>query len=46
MRPAALLLGVLLVLGLGTVPAANAQDQPSIGVLFENVRIFDGISEW
>jgi hypothetical protein len=39
------LLGVFLVLGYGALQAAEIQNRPSIGVLFENVRIFDGRSE-
>jgi imidazolonepropionase-like amidohydrolase len=39
------LLGAFLVLGSGALQAASIQDKPSTGVLFENVRIFDGISE-
>lgn len=42
---AKLLLSVFLLLGLGALQAANIQDKPSTGFLFENVRIFDGTSE-
>lgn len=42
---ARLLLGAFLILAGEALQATNAQDKPSTGVLFENVRIFDGTSE-
>jgi imidazolonepropionase-like amidohydrolase len=40
-----LLLGALLIVGGGSLQVANAQASQSTGVLFENVRIFDGTSD-